>query len=114
MDDTNQAPDAPKTDPVTADATTQAPDAPVAKSEKRTVRRQSRVDKTDPVTAVTVTQTVVKDEEADALPSSVKMAAPYAFYEDDGSLRSWSAGQIIEDAEEIALLVVRGAVFEAE
>lgn len=46
--------------------------------------------------------------DAQAAPRVVQLTAPYAFYTDDGSLRSWNLGQKVagSDAE---LLIARAA-----
>jgi hypothetical protein len=110
-------PDAPAAGQVTKTEAPAEPAAPVAAEPpkgKTKVRRQSQVKTMNVVTAEEVTKTEVTEEEADDLPKSVKLAAPYAFYEDDGALRSWAAGQTVEDPAEITVLVERGALFEAE
>jgi hypothetical protein len=90
-----------------------APVAPVKARGGKALRTQTRVTEVDPVTAVASTKTVIEDTEPSELPASVKLAAPYAFYDDNGELQSWAQGQIVDDAEVIALLVDRGAIFEA-
>lgn len=87
--------------------------APVAKG-KRTVRRQVTAKVVDAANTTTVETTKVVDTDEAELPPSVKLAAPYAFYDDDGQLHSWLQGSEISDADTIALLVDRGAIFEAE
>ncbi len=37
------------------------------------------------------------------------LESPYGFYDDDDQLHQWSAGQIVDDPEEIALLLERQA-----
>ena len=78
------------------------------------VRRQKVEVVTDVVTDQKTTRDVLTDEDVEALPASVKVAAPYAFYDDNGKLHSWAAGQVLDDAEEIAILVDRGVIFEAD
>ncbi len=93
----------------------QAPAAQVDASEPaqpKKVRRQRAQVSTNPVTAEQTTETVVDEVDAAALPSSVTLAAPYAFYDDAGELRSWAQGRVVDDPAEIALLVDRGAIFE--
>lgn len=80
----------------------------------KTVRHQRKKSSVNTVSAETEVTTVVTDDEAVELPASVKLASPYAFYDDAGELQSWAAGQVVEDAAVIALLVDRGAIFEAE
>lgn len=41
----------------------------------------------------------------------VRLTAPYAFYDEDGNLRSWNAGQRV-GGEDAALLMQRGAPVE--
>lgn len=55
-----------------------------------------------------------KKPKAAALPASVKLASPYAFYDDDNNMRSWSHGQVVTDPEHIAVLLERAAPLEAE
>lgn len=86
--------------------------APAAKG-KRTVRTQVNETSVLATTAETVTTTAVQDTQVDELPASVTLAAPYAFYDDEGALRSWGQGRVVDDPAEIALLVERGAIFEA-
>lgn len=90
---------------------TQTP-APAPKG-KRTLRTQVQQSSVLAATAETVTTTDVQDKEVDELPASVKLAAPYAFYDDEGALHSWPQGFVAVDAAEIALLIERGAIFEA-
>lgn len=79
------------------------------------IRRQKQVTTVNTLTAESVTKIEVVESEDAELPKSVKLAAPYAFYEDEGgALRTWAAGQTVEDPAEIAILVERGALFEAE
>lgn len=75
------------------------------------VRRQQRVTTMNPVSALPQTATVVVDGVEDE-PTSVTLAAPYGFYDDNGVLQFWAAGQTVTDAEQIALLISVGAVFE--
>lgn len=82
--------------------------------EKAKVRRQKQVNSVSILNAESATETVVIETEEEELPKSVKLAAPYAFYDDGGALRSWSAGQVVEDSVEIAMLVDRGVLFDAE
>ena len=44
-----------------------------------------------------------------AQPASLVLDSPYAFYEDAGELRQWREGHTVTDADEIALLMERGA-----
>lgn len=81
--------------------------APVA-----VVRHQRTKRTVNPVTAETLEQTVITDDAADVLPARVTLAAPYGFYDDAGVYQSWAAGQVVQDAAVIALLVARGAIFE--
>lgn len=86
--------------------------APAPKG-KRTVRTQVKETSVLATTAEKVTTTAVQNTEVDELPARVVLAAPYAFYDDDGALRSWGQGRVVEDPAEIALLIDRGAIFEA-
>ena len=93
----------------------QAQDQPAeAAAEKtRKVRRQRDVLVTDPATDTSTLTAVILDEDATDLPQTATLAAPYGFYDDDGSYLSWAAGQVLTDAAEIAMLIERGAVFTA-
>ena len=86
----------------------------VAPSVTKTVRHQRKQSAVNTLSAETEITTVVTDDESAELPASVKLASPYAFYDDAGALQSWAAGQVVDDAAVIALLVDRGAIFEAE
>lgn len=86
-------------------------DPPPAKG--RRVRRQVTAPVLNTLTATTSPQTSVLDEDVTELPASVKLAAPYAYYDDAGELHSWLQGSEIADTDTIALLVERGAIFEA-
>jgi hypothetical protein len=91
-----------------------APAPPAKTKVKTTVRRQAVVVKTDPVTDVKTTTDVITDVVVDETPATATLAAPYAYYDDDGKLNSWAAGQVLVDADEIASLIERGAIFTAE
>lgn len=96
-----------------------APDVPVVaakpgKKGKTTVRTEVKKPVVDVVTAETKTKTDVEDTEVDELPAKITLAAPYAFYDDDGELQSWLAGSVVEDPDTIALLIGRGAIIKAE
>jgi hypothetical protein len=41
--------------------------------------------------------------------SAIRVVAPFSFYEDNGSFRQWSVGQVVEDPVQVALLRDRGA-----
>lgn len=84
------------------------------KKGKRNVRRQVTTNVVDAATTGTVKKTNVVDSDEAELPARVTLAAPYAFYDDENVLHSWLAGSVVEDPAEIAVLVDRGAVFEAE
>lgn len=43
------------------------------------------------------------------IPTAVRLEAPYAYYEDDGTLKNWAHGQVITDPAEITHLTERGA-----
>lgn len=100
-------PDAlPETRPVAVD-----PEPPASTRKKRT---QKTVQTVDPVTANVTTTDVLGEVILDALPASATLAAPYAFYDDAGTMHSWAAGQMLVDADEIAMLLDRGALFTPE
>lgn len=100
---------------VAAEIDPAAPAAPAPGPKgKRAVRRQVTTQVVDPATTSTVQKTDVVDTEEADLPARVTLAAPYAFYDDENVLHSWLAGSVVEDAGDIALLIDRGAVFEAE
>lgn len=42
-------------------------------------------------------------------PTSVTLASPYGFYDDDNNLRMWQEGQEVTDPEHIATLIERQA-----
>lgn len=112
----DQINDAPVTVPVDAPVVVDVPAAvaaPAKVARRGTLRVQRQVVAVDPVTADATTETVVQDEEESALPESVTLASPYAYYDDEGALHSWLGGQVVTGAEEIALLVGRGAIVEA-
>lgn len=50
-----------------------------------------------------------KDPAADKQPDTITLAAPYAFYEEDGTFRTWQCGHVVTDPEHIALLMERKA-----
>lgn len=83
--------------------------APVA-----VVRHQRKKQTVRALTAEVQEETVITDDATDVLPTRVTLAAPYGFYAEDGAYVAWAAAQVVEDAAEIALLVARGAIFEAE
>lgn len=78
---------------------------------KPTIRRQSEKTVINLVTALPESETVIIETEEDQ-PAEITLAAPYAYYDENGVLQSWSAGQIVKDAAQITLLISRGAVFE--
>jgi ALTTAQ repeat len=90
--------------------------APVnpTKKAKATVRTQVKKPVVNVVTAETTTKTDVEDTEVDELPAKITLAAPYAFYDDDGKLHSWLEGSVVEDSDTIALLIGRGVILKAE
>lgn len=49
------------------------------------------------------------DPKKPELPASLKMLAPYGFYDDDGALKYWHEGHVITDAAQIEMLIERGA-----
>ncbi len=133
MDETTQAtvdettivePVAPAAPEAVVDPVTTAPEvapevvdpvpAPVAPVVKTKVRHQRQKQVTSIVTAEEQTETEITDDDVDVLPTSLTLAAPYAFYDDAGAMHQWLAGQTVSDATEIALLVDRGAIFKAE
>lgn len=100
----------PETDQVEVQPTAASPEpAPAAKPR---MRREGKATTVVLSTAETITTPVILEVELDALPVSAKLAAPYAFYDDENQLHSWAAGQIVTDHAELALLVGRGAIFE--
>ncbi|QOR55276.1 MAG: hypothetical protein SHS37scaffold220_45 [Phage 67_12] len=101
-DDTNHA--APEFVPV--------PNAPPAAKHKK--RTQTTVKTVDPVTSNVTISDVLGEVDLDAVPASATLAAPYAFYDDEGAMHSWAAGQVLVDPDEIAMLLDRGALFTAE
>lgn len=105
------APAAPPVDPIPP-ATDTAPAADIKKP--RRVRRQEKVVQRDLATGKDSVVAAVTDEDLAEAPTKVTLAAPYGFYEDDGALRSWAQGQQVEDPDEIALLIERGAIFTSE
>ena len=56
-------------------------------------------------------QPPVTKEPPSLLPTRIKLATPYGFYDDDNQLRMWQAGHETNDTDEIELLVTRGAEF---
>jgi hypothetical protein len=44
--------------------------------------------------------------------AAVRLVSPYAFYDDDGSLKTWLAGAVVSDPVEIGVLTARGAPIE--
>lgn len=53
---------------------------------------------------------VVSGDEPNTLPESVTLAAPYAYFEDDGeTAHYWAANQTVTDKGEIRELFARGA-----
>ena len=46
---------------------------------------------------------------APAVVVPVRLVAPYAYYEEDGTLKNWAHGQVITDPAEIEHLTARGA-----
>jgi hypothetical protein len=91
-----------------------APAAKPAKKGKATVRTEVKKPVVDVVTAETTTKTDVEDTEVDELPAKITLAAPYAFYDDEGKLQSWLEGSVVEDADTISLLIDRGVILKAE
>lgn len=86
---------------------------PPAKRAGGKVRTQVQRTVVDPATTSTRKTTDVDEDEVDELPTKVTLAAPYAYYDDENVLHSWGQGRVVEDPDEIALLVARGAIFEA-
>jgi len=76
------------------------------------VRRQAIATVVNPMTAESSVQAQINEDDLPELPKQIKLAAPYAFYDDDGKLHSWAAGAIVTDADEIATLIERGALVE--
>lgn len=50
-------------------------------------------------------------QQPDTAPKRVRMLRPYGFHDDTGH-RFWRHGAIVENADDIALLIVRGAAYE--
>ena len=48
------------------------------------------------------------------LPKQIKVTHYYAYYEENGRYRAWNAGDVITSADEIKLLVQRGAPYVEE
>lgn len=49
-------------------------------------------------------------EAKDSLPESVTLAAPYAYFEEDGETANyWSENQVVTDPDQIRDLMTRGA-----
>lgn len=42
-------------------------------------------------------------------PAPVRLTHPYGYFDDEGGFHTWSAGEIVTDADEIADLMKRGA-----
>jgi hypothetical protein len=53
-----------------------------------------------------------EEGEQEDYPSKIQLTAPHAYYEDDGTLKAWQQGQVIDDPDEVAHLVDRGALHE--
>lgn len=92
-------------EPTVEQPTTEAP-------QKIIVLRQRLIRRMNPVTAQNIEQFGVEEEERDELPESVTLAAPHAFYDDNGALHNWHQGQVVTDPEQVALLISRGVIFE--
>ncbi len=55
-----------------------------------------------------------KSKKADeTAPAQVVLAAPFAYFDEDGALQSWQPGFIETDAAKVADLISRGAPLEA-
>lgn len=80
--------------------------------QKIVVLRHRLVRRMNPVSAQFIEHFGVEEEERDELPESVTLAAPYAFYDDNGALHNWHQGQVVTDPEQVALLISRGVIFE--
>jgi hypothetical protein len=81
---------------------------------KTSIRTKADAVVTDIVTGVkTMTETIV-EKVLDSQPVKVTLAAPHAFYDEAGKLFSWAAGQVVEDADEVKLLIERGALILEE
>jgi hypothetical protein len=46
------------------------------------------------------------------LPERIKIIDPHGFIDDEGTHRYWHAGVQVEDPEQIALLIARGATYD--
>ena len=64
-----------------------------------------------PADAELAKEDVKKDEAPDA-PKPIRMLAPHGFIDGEGSHKYWNLGQLVEDSDEIALLIERGARWE--
>lgn len=76
------------------------------------IRTEVKKKVVDVVSGTTSTVTEVEDTDVDELPSKIQLAAPYAFYDDEGKLHSWLEGSEVTDSSTIALLIGRGAVIK--
>ena len=48
----------------------------------------------------------------EALPRAVRLTRPHGFIDDEGTIHHWRAGHVAATADEVALLVGRGAQHE--
>lgn len=90
-----------------------APPEATKPSGKKTTRRQRSATRAQ-LDGTELTDTTVTEEGVATLPATVTLACPFAYYDDAGDLHSWGAGRVVTDADEIADLAARGAIFEAE
>lgn len=63
-------------------------------------------------TSVSPASAAVETDGAEALPRAVRLTRPHGFIDENGIIRHWRAGYVADDAEEVALLVGRGAQHE--
>lgn len=90
------------------------PKTPVPAAGKTTLRTKVDAVVTDVVTGVQTLTETVTEKVLDSMPVQVTLAAPHAFYDEAGKLFSWAAGQVVDAADEVELLVKRGALFLEE
>ena len=48
----------------------------------------------------------------EAMPRAIRLTRPHGFIDEDGRHRMWHAGHVVDDADEVSLLVRRGAQHE--
>lgn len=55
---------------------------------------------------------IIKEPDDGPMPTKIRLTCPYGFYDDDGKLHMWQAGQEVTDADEIKTLINGGAEHE--